>query len=161
MQIDSGVKSAARMVAVLALGASLSMSQPAGKIRVWGYNGNGQLGDGLTSDATTAETVVGMTDVVAVSGGEGHSLALKSDGSVWAWGTNASGQLGTPAGGRVPAQVTGFGPGSGVVAIAAGGRFSMALKSDGSVWTWGSNVAGQLGTGQGPFTPGLPAVVNG
>ncbi|WP_218154710.1 hypothetical protein [Paenibacillus sp. UNC496MF] len=80
--------------------------------------------------------------VIAISAGREHYLALKSDGTVWAWGRNDSGQLGD---GTVsdfyyyhytPSQVKGL---DSVVAVAAGGLFSLALKSDGTVWEWGSS----------------------
>ncbi|MFC4809411.1 RCC1 domain-containing protein [Paenibacillus sp. GCM10023250] len=80
--------------------------------------------------------------VIAISAGMEYYLALKSDGTVWAWGRNASGQLGD---GTVsdyydyhysPSQVTGL---DSVIAIAAGGSFGLALKSDGTVWEWGGS----------------------
>jgi alpha-tubulin suppressor-like RCC1 family protein len=82
-----------------------------------------------------------------------HVLALSRDGSVWAWGVDDMGQLGnnrSEVQSRTPVQVRG--PGgqgflTGVTAIAAGGKLSLALKSDGSVWSWGQNSSGQLGTG--------------
>jgi alpha-tubulin suppressor-like RCC1 family protein len=87
--------------------------------------------------------------VIAVVAGSNHSLALKSDGTVLAWGSNASGQLGdgTAVSRSSPIQVNGLGPGSGVVAIAAGMDHSLALKSDGTVLAWGGNSSGQLGDG--------------
>ncbi|HEY5893493.1 MAG TPA: Ig-like domain-containing protein, partial [Chthoniobacterales bacterium] len=92
--------------------------------------------------------------VTFVSAGSGHSLALKSDGSVWAWGANGSGQLGnsTPVRSVVPVQVNGW---ADVIAVVAGDYHSMVLKADGSVWAWGSNGSGQLGsnTTTGSVTP--------
>jgi len=75
-----------------------------------------------------------------------QSLVVKSDGTVWAWGTNDRGQLGdgTTADRFTPAQVLGLGD---VVAISTGYSHSIALKSDGTVWTWGANDSGQLGDG--------------
>ena len=79
-----------------------------------------------------------------------HSLALKSDGTVWAWGANDGGQLGDNSlkDRPTPVQVKGLG-GNGVlidiVAIAAGGQTSLALRADGTVWSWGVNDKGQLG----------------
>jgi hypothetical protein len=71
---------------------------------------------------------------------------LKSDGSVWAWGGNESGQLGldTTAQGLTPQKIVGL---TGVTAIAAGGSMSLALRSDGTALSWGSNNTGQLGDG--------------
>ncbi len=75
-----------------------------------------------------------------------HSLALKSDGAVWAWGWNFSGQLGngTDLDSSIPKKVSNL---TDVIAIAAGGEHSLALKSDGTVWAWGDNTSGQLGNG--------------
>jgi alpha-tubulin suppressor-like RCC1 family protein len=82
-----------------------------------------------------------------------HVLALSRSGHVWAWGVDDMGQLGnnrSEVQSRTPVRVRG--PGgrgllTGVTAIAAGGKLSLALKSDGSVWSWGENASGQLGTG--------------
>ena len=75
-----------------------------------------------------------------------HSLALKSDGTVWAWGYNNYGQLGdgTTTDRHTPVSVSGL---TGVTAIAGGYGHSLALKSDGTVWAWGYNSYGQLGDG--------------
>ncbi len=91
-----------------------------------------------------------------------HSLALKSDGTVWAWGYNTHGQLGDgnyeEEYFRVPVQCSGL---SGVITIACGEEHSIALKSDGTVWTWGDNEYGQLGLGDGTYTDKYtPAQVN-
>ena len=123
-----------------------------GSVWAWGYNSTGQLGDGSTYTRSAPVQVKGpggigtLTDVVAIAAGAYHSLALKSDGSVWAWGYNSYGQLGngTTTTGYAPVQVIGL---TDVVAIAAGYYHSLALKSDGSVWAWGYNGYGQLGNG--------------
>ncbi len=81
-----------------------------------------------------------------LSAGPNHTLVLKSDGTVWAWGKNNLGQLGdgTTALRTAPVQVEGL---SGVVAVAAGRSHSLALTKDGRVWAWGDNAAGELGDG--------------
>ena len=73
-----------------------------------------------------------------------HALIARADGTVWAWGTNSSGELGngTQAPSRVPAQVPGL---AGIVAVAAGSSFSAALDKAGRVYAWGANLNGQLG----------------
>ncbi|MGE6759660.1 Ig-like domain-containing protein [Corallococcus interemptor] len=75
-----------------------------------------------------------------------HGLALKQDGTVWAWGDNSFGQLGdgTNTQRLTPVQVPGL---TGVAALAAGNDHSLAVKQDGSVWAWGNNASGQLGDG--------------
>ncbi len=143
-----------------------------GTVWAWGYNGQGQLGDGTTTERTTPVQVVGLTDVVAIAAGigpesdadraSGWSLAVKADGTVWAWGDNTYGKLGdgTTTSRSTPVQVVGPG-GAGfltdVIAVAAGGGntpftgggvgHSLALKADGTVWAWGYNLQGQLGDG--------------
>jgi hypothetical protein len=119
----------------------------------WGDNSSGQIGDGTTISREYPVAVLNVdsspfTDVVAISAGATHAMALKSDGSVWAWGTNESGRLGdgTTAPRVHPVSVmTASGPLTSVVAIAAGGMGGMALRQDGTVWAWGDNTFGQLG----------------
>ncbi len=100
-----------------------------------------------------------LSSVTAVAGGGYHSLALKSDGTVWAWGgSDYYSQLGngTTGSSPTPVQVSSL---SSVTAIAGGVDHSLALKSDGTVWAWGYNEYGQLGDGttQTPWTPVLLA----
>jgi hypothetical protein len=92
-------------------GHSLALKSD-GTVRAWGHNVYGQLGDGITTNSSSPVTVSGLTGVIsAIAAGGGHSLALKSDGTVvWAWGYNAYGQLGnnTTADSDVPVTVNGF-----------------------------------------------------
>jgi uncharacterized repeat protein (TIGR01451 family) len=140
--------------------------QPAGTIRCWGDNFEKALGDGLANNASVPESVVGLSGVVGVAGGNFHSIAVKADGSVWTWGGNDDGQLGIGTygpsfqGQPVPVAVTGLGPGSGVVAVTAGGRYSLALKADGSVLAWGLNGFKQLGV-DGITGSNVPVAVTG
>ncbi|HHT9146646.1 MAG: carboxypeptidase regulatory-like domain-containing protein [Candidatus Brocadiaceae bacterium] len=121
-----------------------------GTVWTWGYNGQGQLGDRTYTDKSTPVQVSklsGLNKVIEIAGGRYlHTLALKSDGTVWAWGYNGSGQLGnnTYTDKNIPIQVSGL---SDVLAVACGGNHSLALKSDGTVWAWGDNGSGQLGDG--------------
>jgi alpha-tubulin suppressor-like RCC1 family protein len=90
--------------------------------------------------------VLGVANIRALATGWYHSLALLNDGTVWAWGYNASGQLGdgSTVDRSAPVRVQGL---SGIIAISAGTYHSAALRSDGTVWTWGNNYYGQLGDG--------------
>ena len=118
-----------------------------GSVWAWGNNSLGQLGDGTTSNRSAPVQVQGLSGVKAVSGSVGgHSVALKNDGTVWAWGYNFFGQLGdgSETNRSTPAQVKGL---SGVMAVSAGLGHSIAVKQDGTVWAWGSNVFGELGDG--------------
>ncbi len=124
-----------------------------GTVWAWGRNDSGQLGDGTTTGEGTPVQVTGLTGVVTqVAAGWDHSLALKSDGTVWAWGNNDHGQLGdnTSVGSLVPVQVPRL---TGVTKISAGYGFSLALRSDGRVWAWGWNDRAQLGAfSKSPFS---------
>jgi alpha-tubulin suppressor-like RCC1 family protein len=130
-----------------------------GEVWAWGDNNQGQLGDGTNTSKNTPVQVKGvggtgyLTDVIAISAGGSHSLALKLDGTVWAWGYNEYGQLGdgTTVNKNAPVQVLKGASVSGsaylskVTAIAAGGNHSLALNEDKQVWAWGANAFGQLG----------------
>ena len=118
-----------------------------GTVWTWGDNNNGELGDGTTTDRHTPAQVGGLTGVVAVAGEARSTTALKSDGTVWAWGLNEFGELGngTTIDWHTPVQVGGWL--TNIVAIAGGVEHTIALKSDGTVWTWGENGQGELGDG--------------
>ncbi|MGQ0744398.1 MAG: RCC1 domain-containing protein [Acidimicrobiales bacterium] len=133
-------------VSAVAAGTNHTLAVADGSLRAWGNNIFRQLGNGTTTNRFTPAAVVGVSgSFVAVAGGDSHSLALTNDGKVWAWGHNNFGQLGRSTAnfdGDPPEQVAGLPP---IAAIAAGLFHSMALGTDGRVWTWGRNNAGQLG----------------
>lgn len=121
----------------------------------WGWNYSGQLGDGTTVEKHapllpfgTHDTWVSVAASVGMGGtGEGdHTVALQSDGTLWAWGFNYYGQLGdtTTFNHYTPAHI---GTDNNWVSVAAGDLHTVALKSDGTLWAWGYNGAGQLGDG--------------
>jgi alpha-tubulin suppressor-like RCC1 family protein len=120
----------------------------------WGGNSHGQLGVGDEPLHYESPVLVkNLFDVKAIAAGENHSLALRNDGTVWAWGSTAHGQLGvgTSVGNKFyPVQVKGP-QGSDepfltdVVAVAAGENHSLAVKKDGTVYAWGEGGQGQLG----------------
>jgi alpha-tubulin suppressor-like RCC1 family protein len=127
-----------------------------GSVITWGSNQFGQLGLGQTTgpegcEATacskTPVAVPGLTGVVAVAAGGFHSLALRSDGTVMAWGSDSGGQLGIGKLGGIVASPTAISGLSDVKAIAAGPEQSFAVMADGSVKAWGSNEFGALGLG--------------
>jgi alpha-tubulin suppressor-like RCC1 family protein len=109
--------------------------------------------------------VTGLTSVTAIAAGGGTAYALRSDGTVWAWGDNGVGELGMDddpyhgvLGSNVPLQVVQL---TGVVAIAAGGLNGYALLPDGTVRSWGFNIVGQLGNGQSVNDARVPVAVSG
>src|SRR6266571_1915854 len=152
------VTNLASVVAIAAGGYHSFALKSDGTVRSWGYNGDYQLGNGTTTTPwLTNVAVTNLNSVIAIAAGERHSLALKADGTVWAWGKNANGQLGdgSTTGRSSPVQVTNL---SNVIAIAAGGSHSMALKSDGTVWCWGENSNGQAGNGATGATQATPVM---
>lgn len=120
---------------------------PGGILWAFGYNADGQLGDGTQVNAKTPVRVGTLTGVTQAVGGYDFSLALLGDGTVWSWGADSAGQLGdgTPNAAKLlPVKVKNL---TNIVQIAAGMRFGLALKADGTVWAWGLNSSGQLGNG--------------
>lgn len=137
-----------------------------GSVWSWGGNPNGQLGIGSADNNvhSTPTQVQGLTGTfVSVAGCETSSLALRSDGTVWGWGSNAWGQLGdgTYTQRTTPVQVTGLPAGNPVVAISMGalGAHALALLSNGDVYSWGWNGYGQLGRDTAMTTQTTPVQV--
>jgi len=131
-----------------------------GTVWAWGRGEEGQLGNSSNSPANRPVRVSILTNIVGVAAGYNSSFALESDGSMWAWGANGTGQLGinstTPA--NRPIKVSAL---SNVVAIAAGMQHTVALQGDGTVWTWGANGSGQLGIGVDGGTRNYPVRAGG
>ncbi|MEX2443963.1 MAG: chitobiase/beta-hexosaminidase C-terminal domain-containing protein, partial [Alkalispirochaeta sp.] len=118
-----------------------------GTLWTWGLNGSGRLGDGSNTDSTTpVQEAQKFTDWTAVAVGKVHNLALRSDGTLWAWGWNNYGQLGTGnnTDRTIPTQV---GTDTDWMDVATGYHFSFARKSDGTLYAWGRNHESQLGLG--------------
>jgi alpha-tubulin suppressor-like RCC1 family protein len=131
---------------VISLPALVTVGNPS--LLAWGYNSEGQLGNGTTSDAHTPITV--MSNVVAGAAGGGHSMFVKADGTLWAMGYNNYGQLGN---GTTNEANTPINVASNVVAVAAGCLYSLFVKTDGTLWGMGNNSRGQLGNGTNNFDP--------
>jgi alpha-tubulin suppressor-like RCC1 family protein len=150
-----------------------------GTVYSWGSNSMGQLGNSTTENSSTPIQVIGeggygfLSDVIAIACGDEHSIALKSDGTLYAWGNNRWGQLGNGATGGsggfdpgidydTPVQVT-KSDGSdldNIIAIAAGRRHTLALSADSTIWAWGWNLHGQLGNAS-VFDQPYPVKVRG
>jgi len=137
-----------------------------GTLWSWGANNIGQLGNGtFTTNApggiNTPQRIGTNTDWQAIAAGFEHTVALRMDGALWAWGRNDSGALGIgtftdyPSGMNTPQRI---GTNSDWQAISAGGYHTVALRADGTLWAWGFNNRGQLGIGT--FTTNYPLGLN-
>ena len=146
------VQNLSNVIAIAAGGNHNLALKNDGTVWAWGLNDNGQLGNGTTTSSRIPVQVQNLSNVTAIAtggSGSGHSLAVKSDGTVWAWGWNSLSQLGDNSITRslTPVQVqTQFGNYNGIkIDVAAGEAHSIALKDDGTAWAWGANSVGQLG----------------
>jgi alpha-tubulin suppressor-like RCC1 family protein len=121
-----------------------------GTLWIWAVNNNGQLGDNTTTQRNTpVTTFAGGTNWKQVSGGRNHTAAIKTDGTLWTWGRNNFAQLGDNTTTQRNTPVTTFAGGTNWKQVAGGGNHTAAIKTDGTLWTWGNNsnlnVNGQLG----------------
>jgi alpha-tubulin suppressor-like RCC1 family protein len=145
-----------------------------GTVIAWGTNDEGQLGNGAMGangqlgiypkPSATPVKVTGLDHIIQIDAGRKHAVALRNDGTVWAWGTRDDGAIGDgkPATSRPlqaigPTQVPGL---AGITQIAVGYKYSLALTSEGRVWSWGLNTEGELGVGTRD-TGWVPAEVTG
>jgi|GEM_PF-2829369 len=117
-----------------------------GSLFAWGYGASGQLGLGSTTNQTVPVEVTALADIVSVSSGGKHTLALKADGSVYSFGDNYYGQLGIGSyiTQKTPIQITTL---NNIVAVSAGYSHSLALDKKGIVYAWGESTYGQVGNG--------------
>ncbi len=138
--------------AIAASGEHTLALQADGSLWATGFNLFGQLGNGSLLDRTGLVKIGSDSGWVSIAAGETHSAAIRSDGSLWTWGANDQGQLGNGSalpGANVttPAQIAGTGSDNHWVGLSAGMLHTLALKRDGTLWTWGLNSNGQLGNG--------------
>ena len=131
---------------------TLSAIKTDGTLWLWGRNTVGQLGDNtITQRNSPVQTITGGTNWKQVSGGYFHTVAIKKDGTLWSWGYNYSGQLGLGyyaalnKGNSSPIQISGGG--TNWKQVSGGVYHTAAIKTDGTLWTWGHNTWGQLGQG--------------
>ena len=142
---SSAVQVATGVVSVAAGRVHTMYVETGGTLWAMGYKGNGQLGDGKDANVEFRRTPVRVaTGVASVAAGADHTMYVKTDGTLWATGSNAQGQLGD--GGNLtsntPVQVA-----TGVASVAAGRVHTMYVKTDGTLWAMGDNRYGQLGDG--------------
>ena len=117
-----------------------------GTLWTWGYNNHGQLGlNDTTTRTTPVTTFAGGTNWKQVAGGGYSTAAIKTDGTLWAWGYNVNGRLGDNTTTDRLTPVTTFAGGTNWKQVACGNNYTAAIKTDGTLWTWGANSYGRLG----------------
>uniref|UniRef100_A0A3Q3VJX2 BTB domain-containing protein n=1 Tax=Mola mola TaxID=94237 RepID=A0A3Q3VJX2_MOLML len=134
-----------------------------GEVFAWGYNNSGQVGSGSTANQPTPRRVSSCLQnkvVVNIACGQLCSMAVLDNGEIYGWGDNSTGQLGFGNNRNrcAPCRVAAL-QGVSVIQVACGSSHTLALTDEGSVYTWGANQYGQLGTGN-KSNQALPSVVN-
>ena len=118
-----------------------------GTMWAWGSNANGRLGDGTTTGQIAPVAIQAHERWASVSAGSNHTTAIRADGTLWIWGSNANGRTGqgvTAGNTTNPAQIQ---PGQTWLSASTGNDHTVAVRSDGTLWAWGSNTFGQIGDG--------------
>jgi alpha-tubulin suppressor-like RCC1 family protein len=117
-----------------------------GTLWTWGYNGWGQLGDStFVNKSSPVQTIAGGTNWKQVACGTGHVAAIKTDGRLWIWGYNNVGQLGDSTFVNKSSPVQTIAGGTNWKQVACGYQHTAAIKTDGTLWSWGHNTRGHLG----------------
>jgi alpha-tubulin suppressor-like RCC1 family protein len=117
-----------------------------GTIWSWGDNGSGRLGNNATTDRSSPVSVVGgFTDWCQASAGGCHSIGLRQNGTLWAWGSGADGRLGDNTTVNKSSPVSVVGDFTDWCQVSAGGAHSVAVRQNGTLWAWGSGSFGRLG----------------
>ena len=141
----------------VAAGASHTLGiTVAGVLYGWGLNTSGQVGTGTATTTYTSPVAVYTAPVlsswkqVSANNSGSHTVAIRSDGTLWAWGLNTSGQVGNNSATTVSSPVLVSGPsGASWLAASAGGGHSLGITTTGQLYGWGSNSSGQVGNNSG------------
>jgi alpha-tubulin suppressor-like RCC1 family protein len=150
---STGITIKAPYKAVAAGGSHTLVRKADGTLASWGLNRSGQLGDGTSVDRVVPTAVSGASTVWSgIAAGDFHSLSVRTDGSLWAWGFNQNGQLGdkTYVDKAIP---TAVGTVKTWASVSAGKAHSIGVMKDGTLWAWGRNFDGQIGDATGADKP--------
>lgn len=120
-----------------------------GTLWLWGFNGGGELGDGTTTNRSSPVQTISLgTDWLSVSCGFGHTAAIKTDGTLWSWGWRNYGQLGDNTANifvNISSPVQTISGGTDWASVSCGSYHTAAMKTDGTLWLWGSNTNAMIG----------------
>ena len=142
-------------------GFSLAVRQN-GTTWAWGCNSYGRLGDGTTVFKSSPVSVVGgFTDWCQISAGGRHSLAVRQNGTAWAWGRGSYGPLGDGTAVNKSSPVSVVGGFTNWCQVSGGYNFSLGLRTNGTLWAWGYGFQGQIGDNAGAVTRSSPVSVVG
>ena len=119
-----------------------------GNLWAWSYNAYGQLGDNtVVNKSSPVQTITGGTNWKQLECGASHAAAIRADGTLWMWGRNADGQLGDNSITNKSSPVQTTAGGTNWKQVACGSNQTAAIKTDGTLWMWGTNGNGELGDG--------------
>jgi alpha-tubulin suppressor-like RCC1 family protein len=124
----------------------------------WGQNSYGNLGLGDTT-ARQSPTQIGNSSWIQVAAGQGHTLAIRSDGTLWGWGYNGAGSVGTNTSEYGRSNPTQIGSASNWSKVYAGNNQSFGIRTDGSLWSWGTGDYGSLGLNDNIKSRSAPAQI--
>ncbi len=150
--VDTNGALKGKKIVAIAAGKDMALALSAdGLIYSWGRNDYGQLGNNSSAKYSTVPVMVDTSGalkgkkIIAIAAGFYHGMALTSYGKVYTWGNNQNGQLGNNSNTNSKVPVAVKMSGKNVIAITAGGSFSLALATNGRIYSWGANNVGQLG----------------
>jgi hypothetical protein len=120
--------------------------QTDGTLWSWGYNADGQLGDGTVVNKEVPTQIGAGTNWKSVSNNFSNSFGIKTNGTIWGWGDNSKGQLGIGniIDKLVPTQIA---TATNWQSVSCGQEYTLAIKTNGTLWAWGNNTSGRLGDG--------------
>jgi alpha-tubulin suppressor-like RCC1 family protein len=130
-------------------GAHTAAIKTDGTLWTWGLGTQGRLGNGATTGniSTPVTTFSGGTNWKQVSSGGSHTAAIKTDGTLWTWGYGYDGRLGGGNNQLISTPITTFAGGTNWKQVSSGNQHTAAIKTDGTLWTWGVGSNGRLGNG--------------